>query len=328
MKSVLDRNSCSSPEVIDSSKHSSKTDLTNAPRSRRHSSIPVLKVRRSSRSNTSFTEPEKQQTISPNTNKNPKEIKHRSNSRSSSKSKINRNSSESIELAADNITEQSKKELSKYNSDLSENNSESDKNSNKNLVKSTPSSSNQEEVNTSRQNSNSTKHKFNLNFKHKKETKIKNIKIGNLLSKNRTKLNEEIEKSVVDKPRRNSDHLGNSRLFKKSDKNKDRNHTSFGFSSSDNFSTSFHNYTEAGSSGLNQSYPSASGHKYPLRSQGKLPEPTEDKKKKIVALGASGSQQVKREDPESSRLTRSGAVLRRSTRASKSMFFFYFPYLQ
>lgn len=47
-------------------------------------------------------------------------------------------------------------------------------------------------------------------------------------------------------------------------------------------------------------------------------------KKESVALGASTSHQATREEQEPSRLTRSGAVLRRSTRNSKGTCFFFF----
>ncbi|KAI4466356.1 e3 ubiquitin-protein ligase trip12 [Holotrichia oblita] len=69
-------------------------------------------------------------------------------------------------------------------------------------------------------------------------------------------------------------------------------------------------------------------HKYPLRSQGKVADYTnnflplrkgaqERRNREVIALGASSSQHTKREDPEPSRLSRSGAVLRRSTRNSR-----------
>lgn len=67
------------------------------------------------------------------------------------------------------------------------------------------------------------------------------------------------------------------------------------------------NNSEASSSHLNATYPTTS-HKYPLRSQGKR------RSREFRELGASSSQQVTREENESSRLARSGAVLRRSTR--------------
>ncbi|XP_025829823.1 E3 ubiquitin-protein ligase TRIP12 isoform X2 [Agrilus planipennis] len=81
-------------------------------------------------------------------------------------------------------------------------------------------------------------------------------------------------------------------------------------------------------SGFNSSFPRT--HKYPLRSQGRLSDPcpvvgyirksTEKKKsRELKALGASSSQTNNNAlvDSEPSRLTRSGAVLRRSTRSSK-----------
>lgn len=58
-------------------------------------------------------------------------------------------------------------------------------------------------------------------------------------------------------------------------------------------------------------------HKYTLRSQKKLEDAENLRNRELSALGASTSHNVKREDPEPSRLTRSGAVLRRSTRNSK-----------
>lgn len=75
-------------------------------------------------------------------------------------------------------------------------------------------------------------------------------------------------------------------------------------------------------------HPCCQVHKYPLRSQSRssagqagpqgsrrsLPE---HGKRELVALGASGSQPATRDSSEPSRLTRSGAVLRRSTRNSK-----------
>lgn len=83
-------------------------------------------------------------------------------------------------------------------------------------------------------------------------------------------------------------------------------------------------------------------HKYPLRSQSRsftdqqTPQTShyhqqskksssERGKRELVALGATNSQPNTREEPEPSRLTRSGAVLRRSTRNSKgkkNIFFF------
>lgn len=62
-------------------------------------------------------------------------------------------------------------------------------------------------------------------------------------------------------------------------------------------------------------------HKYPLRSQGRLSDPgvahRPTTQSKSTALGTTSSQNASREVPEPSRLTRSGAVLRRSTRNSK-----------
>lgn len=83
--------------------------------------------------------------------------------------------------------------------------------------------------------------------------------------------------------------------------------------------------SEAGCSQHNVTHPVTS-HKYLLRSQGKLSadqtialqrirRATEKRKtREFRELGASSSQQTTREENESSRLTRSGAVLRRSTR--------------
>lgn len=70
-------------------------------------------------------------------------------------------------------------------------------------------------------------------------------------------------------------------------------------------------------------------HKYPLRNrlsssatiaQNNLVFTQDKIKKKSIALGASTSHQATREEQEPSRLTRSGAVLRRSTRNSKGKF--------
>lgn len=71
-------------------------------------------------------------------------------------------------------------------------------------------------------------------------------------------------------------------------------------------------------------------HKYTLRSQGKVSEITKKQEQTgrnwqpSSALGASTSQTSKREDAVPSRLTRTGAVLRRSTRNTKCKFFFLF----
>ena len=62
-------------------------------------------------------------------------------------------------------------------------------------------------------------------------------------------------------------------------------------------------------------------HGYPLRSRTKARNikqgSVNDGSGEVVALGATSSQHAKREDPEASRLTRTGAVLRRSTRNNK-----------
>lgn len=101
---------------------------------------------------------------------------------------------------------------------------------------------------------------------------------------------------------------GNSR--RKSDKNKNNSRLR-------SLSTS-----ESSTSSLNIAVQQVK-HKYPLRNR--LPtvaynnrvSAQECKTKESVALGASTSHQTTREEQEPSRLTRSGAVLRRSTRNSK-----------
>ncbi|CAG9853614.1 unnamed protein product [Phyllotreta striolata] len=96
-----------------------------------------------------------------------------------------------------------------------------------------------------------------------------------------------------------------------------------------NCNISLQDTLEAGSSTSNSTY--TQGHKYPLRSHSKIPTRVhtsnsiplskkisqEQGKKKHLALGASSSQPTTRDIQEPSRLTRSGAVLRRSTRTSK-----------
>lgn len=64
-------------------------------------------------------------------------------------------------------------------------------------------------------------------------------------------------------------------------------------------------------------------HKYPLRSHSRTSVEPNRKSlpqrghRELIALGASSSQTTSRDESEPSRLTRSGAVLRRSTRNSK-----------
>lgn len=95
---------------------------------------------------------------------------------------------------------------------------------------------------------------------------------------------------------------------------------------------------EAGTSNLNVTYPLPS-HKYLLRSQSKASldqsniavqlfrKATEKRRSRdLKALGASTSHQVAREESESSRLTRSGAVLRRTTRNKGKLFCSSFLY--
>lgn len=76
-------------------------------------------------------------------------------------------------------------------------------------------------------------------------------------------------------------------------------------------------------------------HRYQLRSQNRFStqtnesgtssqskQPTSERgQREVAALGATNSQPNTREEPEPSRLTRSGAVLRRSTRHSKGKLF-------
>lgn len=112
----------------------------------------------------------------------------------------------------------------------------------------------------------------------------------------------------------------NSKPNKKGDKST-RNNCNF-----KNCSYSGEDNLEASTSSTNLTYPQAQVHKYPLRSHSrssglsietftKKPSLSERGKRELVALGASSSQPTTRDDSEPSRLTRSGAVLRRSTRS-------------
>lgn len=83
--------------------------------------------------------------------------------------------------------------------------------------------------------------------------------------------------------------------------------------------------SESSTSSVNATVPQAT-HKYPLRNRllsssvivpNNRVSVQDPKTKESVALGASTSHQATREEQEPSRLTRSGAVLRRSTRNSK-----------
>lgn len=114
---------------------------------------------------------------------------------------------------------------------------------------------------------------------------------------------------------------GKNKPNKSSDRNKHKTFASLSFSSGTSLSNHFHSYSDPSSSSGNQTFPKIS-HKYALRSQSRcsnIPAPTspEEHRKESSALGASSSQHSKREDTEPSRLARSGAVLRRSTRSSK-----------
>ncbi|KAL3281120.1 hypothetical protein HHI36_004342 [Cryptolaemus montrouzieri] len=112
----------------------------------------------------------------------------------------------------------------------------------------------------------------------------------------------------------------------RNDKNKERHHR--------NKSNSTHNFLDSGLEGLEAStsglnLESSGVHKYPLRSHSrgssdrapvvvvKSKKHAEFRNREASALGVSSSQSASREDQEPPRLTRSGPVLRRSTRNSK-----------
>lgn len=169
-----------------------------------------------------------------------------------------------------------------------------------------------------------TKSKWKFVKKTQPNTRNNLSKGGNL-----TKLNHSIESSdeasKTDKELDRQNHKVNRK--KSSERYKIKNNvTSVSFTSSEILNTS--SQAEACSSS-NLTVPRVS-HNYPLRSQGKIADfpinflpirkgAQERRNREVVALGASSSQHTKREDPEPSRLSRSGAVLRRSTRNSRGM---------
>lgn len=170
----------------------------------------------------------------------------------------------------------------------------------------------------------------------KKHKLKKHRKSSSSPSSSRVKLEEKTEEDKLHKSEKynlNADKIGGNLKdkSKKLEKHKQKANSSFNLKV--NHSVSGDDNSEASTSSANLTYPQIHNHKYPLRSQSKpsvsntshnnnnniqtrksLPERG---KRELVALGASSSQPTTRDTSEPARLTRSGAVLRRSTRNSK-----------
>ncbi|GJQ67325.1 hypothetical protein Trydic_g8224 [Trypoxylus dichotomus] len=290
-KIVLANNSRPNVEEGQGTSGRSQGDAANSSqqKDKRNSSIPVLKPRRSSRSNPSrINESELSSSENLSHSKNKKDSKQLDNSDYHQQNKVSANN----------------KTLHEPSASLNQN--EVEAGSSKNNLKTSA----------------TTKNKWKFLKKSQQNTK-------NNLNKSATtnKLNNTIdssdEASKTDKELDRQNHKISRK--KSSERYKTKNNiTSVSFTSNDLLNTS--SQAEACSS-TNLTVPRVP-HKYPLRSQGKVADcpfnflpirkgAQERRNREVLALGASSSQHTKREDPEPSRLSRSGAVLRRSTRNSR-----------
>lgn len=272
----------------------SQGDVANSsqsPKDKWNSLIPVTKPRRSSRSNAAkINEPEFSSTedLSQKNKRDKREIYNSSNHHHQKNNKVTANN-KTVQEPSASVNETEAK----------------------------PGSSNSSKTATTTKN----KWKFLKKNQHNTRSSLNR-------SANSSKLNHSIESSdeasKTDKELDRQNHKVGRK--KSSERYKQKNNvTSVSFTANEVLNAS--PQAEACSS-ANLTVPRVL-HKYTLRSQGTVADyplnflplrrSAEHRNREVVALGASSSQHTKREDPEPSRLSRSGAVLRRSTRNSRGM---------